>query len=178
MRRVRQTLTTLAPELGADRMVRQYVEELYRPAAEQAARVEAEADRGARELAAFGARVRAAWPNVQVVHVESGGVESPHVGDELNLRAYVELDGLSTDDVAVEVVYGRSRSDESIEGVRRTTLEPEASTDAAAKASGQRLYTGTVVLDRAGAFGYTVRVVPRHPLLVSPAELGLVAVAG
>lgn len=178
VRRVRQTLTTLAPELGADRMVRQYVEELYRPAAEQAARVEAEADRGARELAAFGARVRAAWPNVQVVHVESGGIESPHVGDELNLRAYVELDGLSTDDVAVEVVYGRSRSDESIEGVRRTTLEPEASTDAAAKASGQRLYTGTVVLDRAGAFGYTVRVVPRHPLLVSPAELGLVAVAG
>jgi len=33
------------------------------------------------------------------------------------------------------------------------------------------------VLDRAGAFGYTVRVVPRHPLLVSSAELGLVAVA-
>lgn len=178
VRRVRQTLTTLAPELGADRMVRQYVEELYRPAAEQAARVEADGDRGARELAAFDARVRAKWPRVQVVHVESGGVESPHVGDELNLRAYVELDGLSPDDVAVEVVYGRSRNDESIERVRRTRLAPEASADAASAGSGPRLYTGTVVLDRAGAFGYTVRVVPRHPLLVSPAELGLVAVAG
>ena len=77
VRRVRTTLATLAPELGADRMVKQYVEELYRPAAEQAARVEADADRGARELAAFGARVRASWPKVQVVHVESGGVESP-----------------------------------------------------------------------------------------------------
>lgn len=178
VRRVRQTLTTLAPELGADRMVRQYVEELYRPAAEQSARVEADADRGARELAAFDARVRSRWRNVQVVHVESGGVESPHVGDDLNLRAYVELDGLSPDDVAVEVVYGRSRSDESIEGVRRTRLEPESTTDAASPGSGPRLYTGTVVLDRAGAFGYTVRVVPRHPLLVSPAEVGLVAVAG
>jgi starch phosphorylase len=177
VRRVRQTLTTLAPELGADRMVRQYVDELYRPAAEQAARVEADGDRGARELAAFGARVRASWPKVQVVHVESGGVESPHVGDELNLRAYVELDGLAPDDVAVEVVYGRSRTDESIEGARRTTLEPDRSADAA-NSSGPRLYTGTVVLDRAGAFGYTVRVVPRHPLLTSPAELGLVAVAG
>jgi glycogen phosphorylase len=40
------------------------------------------------------------------------------------------------------------------------------------------LYTGTVVLDRAGAFGYTVRAVPRHPLLLSAAELGLIAVAG
>ncbi len=179
VRRVRTTLAKLAPELGADRMVKQYVEELYRPAAEQAARVEADADRGARELAAFGARVHASWPKVQVVHVESGGVESPHVGDELRLRAYVELDGLAPDDVSVEVVYGRSRTDESIEGVRRTPLEPDP-TAAGCRVGphGPRLYTGTVVLDRAGAFGYTVRVVPRHPLLVSPAELGLVALAG
>ena len=114
------------------------------------------------------------------MHVESGGVESPHVGDELRLRAYVELDGLAPDDVSVEVVYGRSRTDETIEGVRRTPLVPDpsaAATDAASGPHGPRLYTGTVVLDRAGAFGYTVRVVPRHPLLVSPAELGLVAVA-
>ncbi|GAA3109108.1 hypothetical protein GCM10020001_029050 [Nonomuraea salmonea] len=37
-------------------------------------------------------------------------------------------------------------------------------------------YTGKVPLDRTGAFGYTVRVVPHHPLLVTPAELGLVTV--
>ncbi|MEV1129360.1 alpha-glucan family phosphorylase [Agromyces sp. NPDC049794] len=174
VRRVRQTLATLAPELGADRMVKQYVERLYRRAAEHAAKVEADGDRGARELAAFDSRVRAAWPKVHVTHVESGGVESPHVGDALRLRAYVELDGLAADDVTVEVVYGRSRVDESIEDVRRTALEP----DGVADASGPRLYTGTVVLDRAGAFGYTVRVVPRHPLMLSTAELGLVAVAG
>ncbi|WP_448004960.1 alpha-glucan family phosphorylase [Agromyces bauzanensis] len=176
VRRVRQTLATLAPELGADRMVKQYVERLYRRAAEHAALVEADGDRGARDLAAFDARVRAAWPKVHVAHVESGGVESPHVGDALRLRAYVELDGLAPDDVTVEVVYGRSRSDETIEDVQRTALEPDTSTDAAAH--GPRLYTGTVVLDRAGAFGYTVRVVPRHPLMLSTAELGLVAVAG
>lgn len=174
VRRVRQTLATLAPELGADRMVKQYVERLYRRAAEHAAKVEADGDRGARELAAFDARVRAAWPKVHVTHVESGGVESPHVGDALRLRAYVELDGLAPDDVTVEVVYGRSRVDESIEDVRRTALEPDGVPDA----SGPRLYTGTVVLDRAGAFGYTVRVVPRHLLMLSTAELGLVAVAG
>jgi starch phosphorylase len=40
------------------------------------------------------------------------------------------------------------------------------------------VYEGEVVLDRAGEFGYTVRVIPRHPLLLSAAELGLVALAG
>ncbi|MET4157869.1 alpha-glucan family phosphorylase [Agromyces sp. PvR057] len=178
VRRVRTTLTALAPELGADRMVKQYVEELYRPAAEQAERVAADNDRGAKELAAYRDRVREAWPRVQVRHVESGGVDAPHVGDELQLRAHVDLGGLAADDVAVEAVHGRSRSDERIEHAVRTPLTPAVSgTDAGATAAGPQLYTGTIVLDRAGSFGYTVRVVPRHALLASPAELGLVAVA-
>jgi len=76
-------------------------------------------------------------------------------------------------------VHGRSRSDERIERAQRTALVPEAaSTDAGGAGDGPQLFTGSIVLDRAGAFGYTVRVVPRHPLLVSAAELGLVAVAG
>ena len=32
-----------------------------------------------------------------------------------------------------------------------------------------------MTLDHSGAFGYTVRVVPRNDLLTSPAELGVVA---
>ncbi|RXZ70487.1 alpha-glucan family phosphorylase [Agromyces albus] len=184
VRRVRQTLATLAPELGADRMVKQYVEELYRPAAEHAAAVLADNARGARELAAWSAKVRQAWPGVQVVHVESGGVEEPHVGDELHLRAYVGLDGLAPDDVSVEVAYGRSHDGDTIDGVRHAVLTPAVSNPGSPENAGDatsgepRLYTGTVVLDRAGAFGYTVRAVPRHPLLLSTAELGLVAVAG
>src|SRR5687768_18103652 len=51
----------------------------------------------------------------------------PHVGDELHLRAYVELDGLRPDDITVEVVYGRSRSDDTIEAVRRTRSEEHTS---------------------------------------------------
>ena len=35
-------------------------------------------------------------------------------------------------------------------------------------------YAGEVPLDRPGPFGYTVRVLPSHPLLASRAELGLV----
>jgi starch phosphorylase len=38
-------------------------------------------------------------------------------------------------------------------------------------------YEGTVHLDRAGAFGYTVRVVPHNELLIGPTEMGLVTIA-
>jgi starch phosphorylase len=35
-------------------------------------------------------------------------------------------------------------------------------------------YVGEVELGRPGPFGYTVRVLPRHPLLAVPAEMGLI----
>ena len=41
-------------------------------------------------------------------------------------------------------------------------------------AGGLVRYSGEVSLDQPGSFGYTVRILPRHPLLDSRAELGLV----
>ena len=36
-------------------------------------------------------------------------------------------------------------------------------------------YEGTVPLERRGAFGYTVRVLPANPAFVTSGELGLIA---
>ena len=43
---------------------------------------------------------------------------------------------------------------------------------------GRFRFGAAVAIDHSGAFGYTVRVVPRHPSLTSVAELGLVALPG
>ena len=40
--------------------------------------------------------------------------------------------------------------------------------------NGRHLFTGSLVINRSGAFGYTVRVFPKHPALASKAELGLI----
>ncbi len=60
---VRRTLTRLGPKVLAVRMVREYVEELYAPAARAHRALDGTA---AGELAAWKARVRAAWPRVAV----------------------------------------------------------------------------------------------------------------
>ena len=170
---IRHTLASLSPALSADRMVKEYVERLYLPAARAERVITASSYQPARDLAAWKARVIAAWPKVRVSHVESRGVDAvPQVGDELNVRAVVDLDGLSEGDVSVEVVYGPARDGDRLRDVRHAPLRQVAH-DAGQPAT----FDGTVALDRAGSFGYTVRVVPRHPLLASPAELGLIAVA-
>jgi starch phosphorylase len=170
---IRHTLSTLSPALSADRMVREYVERLYLPAATAARAIAADSYAPARALAEWKTKVTAAWPHVSVAHVESGGVDAvPQVGEELHVRARINLAGLSPDDVSVEVVFGRAREGDRLENVERVELAATSgSTDPVQ-------FTGTVPLSRAGSFGYNVRVVPRHPLLASQAELGLVAVAG
>jgi starch phosphorylase len=169
---IRHTLRTLSPELSADRMVRQYVERLYVPAGRAQRIVAADDHARARELAAWRGRVEAAWPSVQVAHVESEGVgQQAQVGDELRVRAWVALGGLSAEDVTVEVVHGRTGEGDVLADVVRHEIEPVGGS------GGQQEYAGSVRLPSAGPFGYTVRVVPRHELLSSSAEPGLVAVA-
>ncbi|MEO8093353.1 MAG: alpha-glucan family phosphorylase [Pseudolysinimonas sp.] len=170
---IRHTLATLSPELSADRMVREYVSRLYLPAAHAGRAAASSSYQPARDLAAWKARVHTAWPAVHVAHVESGGVDaSPQVGEQLHVRAFVELGELTPDDVAVELVHGRARAGDTLSDVVHEPLELES------RELGQpAVFAGAVSFDRAGSFGYTVRVVPRNASLASSAELGLVAVA-
>ncbi len=169
---VRHTLKSLGPKVLSTRMLRDYVEQLYLPAADSAHAINA-SYAGARDLAAFKARVRDAWSQVRIDHVESAGVsETPAVGGALDLKVFVSLGPLTPDDVTVEVVYGRVKGEDDL-------IDPSTTPLALAETyeGGRHRFEGHLVLDRAGSFGYTVRVLPKHPGLVSVAELGLVATA-
>ncbi|HBF81476.1 MAG TPA: DUF3417 domain-containing protein [Streptomyces sp.] len=172
---VRRTLVTLGPKVLAGRMVREYVERLYAPAA--LAR-RALTPTAARELADWKAKIHAAWPRVGVDHVEAladavvGG--SAELGSTLALRVRIALGGLDPDDVEVQVVAGRVDSSDQIAEAQTFPLKPAGGHDL----EDRWLYEGPLALDRTGPYGYTVRVLPAHPLLASGAELGLVAGPG
>jgi glycogen phosphorylase len=171
---VTHTLRTLGPKAQATRMVREYTTELYLPAARSSRALTDGAGRpfgGAAVLAAWKRRVTEAWPDVKIEHVESHDGEQ-YPGARLVVRAGVALGQLSPADVSVEVLYGRTGDDDEIaEPIRaELTLESPPSGDAVA------WYRGEAVLGQPGPFGYTVRVLPSHPMLSAPAEMGLVTV--
>ena len=167
---VRHTLQSLGPKVLASRMVRDYVRELYAPAAASGRRLDGSQHAGARELATWKARVRATWQAVNVDHVEASGVgDSPEIGNALTVRAFVSLGDLAPGDVEVQVVHGRAGEDDQLSDTVSMPL-----THAEAYEGGRHRYEGEVKLERTGPFGYTVRMLPSHPLLANPAELGLV----
>jgi starch phosphorylase len=170
---VRHTLKSLGPKVLAGRMVREYVERLYAPAAESSERMLAKDFAAARELAEWRARVEANWSAVAVLHVDSqrSGTGDAQLGEWLTLRAEVALGELGPQDVDVEAVYGSVGADDRLSDLARIDLRSVANGD------GTHRFEGEIPLDRTGGYGYTVRVLPKNDLLASPAELGLVASA-
>jgi len=169
---VRHTLVSLAPKVLATRMVRDYVTELYAPAATSGRALD-DGFAAAIDLAAWKARVAAGWHAVRVEHVESSGPgDAAEVGAELSVRAFVALGDLRPADVAVQLVSGRAVGEDEIADPTYTALSPVESYE-----GGRVCFAGGITLDRSGAFGYTVRVVPQEEHLASVAELGLVATA-
>ena len=167
---VRRTLTHLGPKVLAGRMVREYVERLYTPAAHAHRELTPDTARG---LAAWKAKIRAAWPGVTVDHVEvSASSATAELGTTLALRVRVGLGDLAPDDVEVQAVAGRVDTEDHIADATTLPLKPTGGPDE----DGRWIYEGPLSLDRTGPFGYTVRILPTHRLLASAAEMGLLAV--
>jgi starch phosphorylase len=169
---VRHTLRSLGPRVQATRMVREYVEKLYAPAAATSNRLAAGGYSAARSLSAWRARVLGEWDNVQVGHVESSGVgDTPGLGSNLHLRAEVHLGKLLPEDVDVQAVFGRVDDSGGLHDVATASMSFVGN-------GGEGYhFEGDVPLRTTGAFGYTVRILPKHELLVTPADLGVVTVA-
>jgi glycogen phosphorylase len=166
---VKHNLVSLGPAVLASRMVRDYTEGYYLPASLTSRQLAADGFTASRELAAWKQRVAAAWPAVVVRRVENGARERL-LGARFTVRAVVELGELDPGEVEVQAAYGSVDDADELTGVELATL----------KQNGQRtedgwVFEGEVPLATPGAFGYTVRVVPRHPGLVTASELGLAA---
>ncbi|MGX7679425.1 alpha-glucan family phosphorylase [Jatrophihabitans sp. DSM 45814] len=168
---VRYTLKSLGPKVLATRMVRDYIRTLYAPAAQAAALMNANDYAAAKDMAAWKSWVTGAWKGVAVRHVESQVDGDPTLGGTLTLRAEVALAGLKSSDVQVQALFGPVDADN-----RFTTTNIEV-LDLADEREDGAFFTGDIPLNRAGAFGYTVRVMPVHPSLANPVETGLVAIA-
>ena len=177
---VRHTLQTLGPKVLASRMVRDYVERYYMPAAQSLRRTVTVDGDGqvafdpARELAAYRLRAFEAWPHIEVTDVDSTGLpDTPVLGSKLTLTATVQLAGLRPEEVAVQAVVGRVDAGDAL--VDPVTVEMPYTGTAA---GGDHVFATTTPLPVAGSVGYTVRVLPNHPMLASGSELGLVTLAG
>jgi starch phosphorylase len=176
--KVKHNWASLGPKVTAARMVRDYVTELYEPAAAQAAAVDGPGHKPARDLAAWKQHVRAGWSQVTFVEVDAPGADVVTAdvvtaGVKRPVKVRVALGTLSVEDVTVQLIHGPIDSEGEIAGSPEAIdLVPDGDVR---NDDGSITYVGTYEVDIAGPHGCAVRAFPSHPLLASPFELGLIA---
>ncbi|HVL38162.1 MAG TPA: alpha-glucan family phosphorylase [Fimbriimonadaceae bacterium] len=166
---VKRSMAELAPQFSTHRMVREYTDRFYMPAAEAFHRMSDEGQDRAKAALAWRDRIRTAWPQVKVVSVGDTAQTVNPLGEDFCIRAAVTLGTLSPEDVRVQALVGQIGPNRDLLNVEVHDLRLTG------QDQGAHVFEGSFSCDRPGHRGYTVRVVPRHEDVHIPSEINLVA---
>lgn len=175
--RIGHSVESLTALVDAERMMGAYAVEHYVPQHRRTLELTGDAFAALGEFTRWRSGIALAWPGVEVLRVEAGrSSQILQISDTLRVRAFVRLGDVAPHDVSVQLLYGWGDTGIRIAEPRVfELLRSDASLGASEE--GALVFEGGLALEQAGSFGYTVRVVPRHPELTDPTQLGLVAYA-
>lgn len=164
---MKKAIQSCAPAYSMVRMVKEYTNLYYLPAAANDQRFAAQQHKVARELASWKAQVRHYWHSVYVEAHTLAEHTQVHVGEPLGVQARVWLNGAPEDQLAVEIIAGHQDRHGQLVEVQVTPMHK------AGQDNGALLYQANLVAADSGVLALGVRVRPHHAALIHPDELGL-----
>ena len=167
--RMKASMSATCPVFNTNRMVHEYIERFYHPCAYEWSILTADDFAKARELASWKSRVKKHWSSIRIDNVEMDEMPEIKVGARITVRAQVHLGHLAPEDVAVEIYQGIVDAQGNIVNAGAIHMNCSAS-----NGDGNYAFEGAISCRNSGLHGYSIRVLPRHPDLSNPHELGLI----
>jgi starch phosphorylase len=167
---MRESIRSVTPVFNTHRMVKEYTERLYIPAAKSYADFARDACAAATDLSQWKAKIRKEWSQVEIQDVQIGNKDRQNilVGESLQVRARVHLGAVDPRHVRVEAYHGEADNG----GIKNPTIT--ILNEGSRNGDGSYIYQGAVPASESGAYGFSVRVVPIHPCLMQAHELRLI----
>ena len=166
---MKRAMMTVNPMFNTSRMVQEYMEKSYVPAAERHDKLTSANLKKATLLAQWRRGVTQSWSQVRVENVEASGADPMHVGSHLQVQARVNLGILSPDDVQVQLFHGVL---DSLGDIPQPNTVPMSHNGA--HEGSTWIFKGTIPCKSSGQHGFAVRVLPRNSDLPNPFETGLI----
>jgi len=168
---MRDSIRTIVPVFNTHRMVKEYAERLYEPAARAHIELAANGCAKGTALSQWKDKMRADWPAVRIgeVQVTNADLGKILVGDSLEISAKVHLGTIDPKFVQVQAYVGESKDGKICKPVTRDLTNTEK-----LATSGDYLFKGTISAPESGTYGFNVRVIPTHPNLTQAHELRLI----
>ncbi len=166
---MKASMKSICPRFNTNRMVEDYVREYYLPGMIQWDLLTRDYMAEARRLSTWREAVRREWDHVRVVGVEAPVDQPLPMGSSLEVKVLVALGSLTPSDVAVELYHGPADSEGRV--VQGT---PIRCTPTGEREGDAWVFVGETPCDFAGRHAFSVRVVPWHPGIVQPLEMGYI----
>src|SRR5256886_2132094 len=168
---MRESIRSVTPVFNTQRMVKEYTERLYIPAAKSYEDFSRDGCGAATQLSQWKAQMRKDWPQVQIsdVHIANKDRQNILVGESLEITARVHLGAVDPNHVRVEAYHGEADNGD-VRNPAATVLNQSGQADG----DGNYIYQGSVPATESGTYGFSVRVVPTHPHLMQAHELRLI----
>jgi starch phosphorylase len=182
IRRMKNSIKWLTPSFNTDRMVADYTQNFYKPAADKWEYLNEQTCSRAKAFSQWKSNMCSRWSEFDIKDVQvqiKNGQEDKQlhpnksqlkVGSELNVKALIKLGNVNPDDVSVELYHGplNAWGDISEGSAVRMNHQGKSGQD------GEHLYSGLMRCKSSGRQGLAVRVLPRHTDLIDPYDMGLI----
>ncbi len=162
---MKNSIKTIAGRFSTTRMLKEYTNKFYLPAL-SAYKIMTDSNAAkATELKFWKEKVRSEWNNVEVTDIGINDSGEAFIGKPINVSATVKLGNLTPSDVVVQVYYGSVHPDGELINTQYTPLSLKNS-------DGQNHhYEGSYICPDTGEQGFTIRILPKHPMMVNNSDL-------
>lgn len=168
---VKNSMRKLGPIFNTQRMVQEYFEKYYVPAHDRRGNLLMTEASKVKDFTLWKNFVKENWSQIFVGKVEtSNTAKQIFVGQEYPVKAQINLGQLKPDDVEVQIYFGPIEDQDSPQNYSTMVMTPVSEKNE----DGNYIFSGVIKSRRSGQQGFTIRVLPKNPLLISPFELGVV----
>ena len=162
-----------AGRFSTARMVVDYTDKLYMPLSNLTQEKYSDVS-NVEEFISWKDNMTKKWNKIKLEQLDNLEHTITSVGNEITVQCKVELDGISVDDIEVQLYYGKILSTGVIE--EKEILKMDCISIEKFEGTEKSVYEfeATIELNISGNYGYTFRVVPRTDMVLRQENLNLV----
>jgi starch phosphorylase len=171
IKKMKNSIHSIIPFFNTHRMVREYTEKFYLPVSENLKTLSDKNCEVLKNLVSWKKYIHDNWDQVEIKSVISNKKSEVYIGDPVEILAQIYLGSINENDVFVELYYGEV--DHEVKIINGKTLTMEF----VKKDKGNvATFKTNILTTSSGAFGYIVRVLPKHEGFLNKYIEGLIKI--
>ena len=166
---VKESMAKLIPKFNADRMVQQYLEDMYLPAARREAGLVASGFKLAKELSNWKLKTPVRFSSLKLIDVIFEGIhgDTIQVGEPFRVNVRIDPGSMEAEEILAELMIGRIDGHEFIRDPESVPLKLVSRNDKILTLSCE------YQVAQSGQYSYGIRIIPFNKNLSAKQELGL-----